>query len=404
MLSLALVAALSAAPASPPAPAKLDALDFENGTLLVKESESYGTGVAAWAAWRLSDGSGQGWCSPRGTPKGGSFEWAFDGSWSLESFVVDTSTTEEDGYPGISAKLVELFVAPSDGAAWKSLGRFTVPQKSKKAFPLPKGTTARRARLDVLGNWGHEEFTEVAEVDLLGARATPVALESFSGTYASTYGPMRLEQVGDLLFGCYDFGDTVGALFGTVSGRVAQLTWYEDGEASTREGTGTFAKVTTDDGKPGFWGVWFEGGELANVWTGGATEEPPQCKVQRQGQLERQLRRKGHVALYGIRFDVNADVPRPESEATLKELAALLTANPALSVTLEGHTDSTNTDAFNLDLSNRRAAAVVKWLVAHGAKAGQLTSKGFGRTKPVADNATAQGRALNRRVEVSLAK
>lgn len=67
-------------------------------------------------------------------------------------------------------------------------------------------------------------------------------------------------------------------------------------------------------------------------------------------------------------------------------------------------TDATNTDAYNLDLSNRRAAAVVKWLTEHGVKATQLSAKGFGKTSPVADNATAQGRALNRRVEVSLAK
>lgn len=401
LLTTALVLVV-AAPPKAPAPEKLDALDFTNGTMLVKESESYSTGIGSWAAWRLSDGSPTGWCSASGHPKGGSFEWELDGSWSLESFVVDTTTTEEETYPGISAKQVTLFVASGDGA-WKSLGTFEIPKHSKKSFPLPKGATATRVKVDVLGNYGNAEYTEVGELDLLGARTVAPPLRSFAGIFSTNYGPMRIEQDGDQLFGCYDYGDTISLVWGTVSGRVAQLTWYEEGESSTREGSATFASVKDDDGKPGFWGVWFENGELANTWSGATSDTAPNCKVSRKGQLERQLRKKGHVALYGIRFDVNSDVPRAESEATLKELAALLSGTQ-LAVTIEGHTDATNTDAYNLDLSNRRAAAVVKWLTEHGVKATQLTSKGFGKTKPVADNVTAQGRALNRRVEVSLTK
>jgi outer membrane protein OmpA-like peptidoglycan-associated protein len=68
---------------------------------------------------------------------------------------------------------------------------------------------------------------------------------------------------------------------------------------------------------------------------------------------------------------------------------------------VEGHTDATNTDAYNIDLSARRAGSVVAALVKLGVEPARLQSKGFGRAKPVADNATAQGRALNRRVEIS---
>ncbi|MBM4779847.1 MAG: OmpA family protein [Archangiaceae bacterium] len=401
LLASALVLVV-AAPPKAPAPEKLDALDFNNGTMLVKESGSYGSGVGAWAAWRLADGSPTGWCSASGEPSGASFEWELDGAWTLETFVVDASTTEEASYPGISVKKLTLSVANGAGA-WKSLGTFEVAQHAKKSFPLPKGTTATRVKVDIVGNHGHAEYTEVAELDLLGTRNAPSPMRSFAGVYTSNYGPMRFEQEGDQVFGCYDYGSIVGLLWGTVSGRVVQLTWYEEGESSTREGTGTFASVKDEAGQQGFWGVWFENGELANIWSGEASDAPPVCKVSRKGQLERQLRKKGHVALYGIRFDVNSDVPRPESEATLKELATLLSGTQ-LAVTIEGHTDATNTDAYNLDLSNRRAVAVMKWLTEHGVKASQLTSKGFGKTKPVADNVTVQGRALNRRVEVSLAK
>jgi outer membrane protein OmpA-like peptidoglycan-associated protein len=96
------------------------------------------------------------------------------------------------------------------------------------------------------------------------------------------------------------------------------------------------------------------------------------------------------------------DVLRPESDATLDVVAGLLRQDPALRLLVEGHTDATNTDAYNLDLSERRARAVVAALVKRGADGGRLQAKGFGKSRPVADNATAQGRALNRRVEVSL--
>ena len=95
-------------------------------------------------------------------------------------------------------------------------------------------------------------------------------------------------------------------------------------------------------------------------------------------------------------------MPRPESAATLDDLAALLGKEAALRLLVEGHTDATNTDAYNLDLSERRARNVVAALVRRGVDASRLQAKGFGRTRPVADNATAQGRALNRRVEVSV--
>lgn len=110
------------------------------------------------------------------------------------------------------------------------------------------------------------------------------------------------------------------------------------------------------------------------------------------------------MVLYGIRFDVNADVPLPESKPALDELAAALKEDAKVKVLIEGHTDSTNTDAYNLDLSQRRAKSVVDWLAKNGIDAGRLEAKGFGKAKPVADNATAQGRALNRRVEVSVRK
>ncbi|HOX45435.1 MAG TPA: OmpA family protein [Myxococcota bacterium] len=397
LLSLALLALAAAPPA-----AALDALDFDNGAILLSETGSYGDGVGSWSAWRLTDGDeAMGWCSPAEEITGGTFVWELDTTWRLDTFVLSTANVQEDGYPGISARSVDLFVSP-DGAAWQKLGGFEIARLTRKAFPLPKGTQARQVKLVVTGNHGHKEYTEIAELDLLGARVGAVATAQLGGDFATNYGPMRFVQDGEALFGCYDWAAVTSAVWGSVSGRIARVVWFEASEGSTREGTATFAVKGSGE----LWGIWYEGGELKGIWEGprAPKDEGPTCTPRREGQLGAMLKKKGRAVLYGIHFAVNADVPLPESEPTLVELAGALKADPAVKVLIEGHTDSTNTDAYNLGLSARRAKSVMGWLTKHGVEPKRLQAKGFGKARPVADNATAQGRALNRRVEVSVVK
>jgi OmpA-OmpF porin, OOP family len=110
---------------------------------------------------------------------------------------------------------------------------------------------------------------------------------------------------------------------------------------------------------------------------------------------------RGRAILYGIHFDSNSAVPRPDSAATLQALLELLRGRPALGLVVEGHTDSQNTEEFNQKLSENRAKSVVDWLVKHGIAAARLRPAGYGESRPLADNGTAVGRALNRRVEVA---
>lgn len=393
MTWLSLVATVMAAT---PKAAPMDALDFDNGTLLVEESGSYGTGVGSWSAWRLADGDpAVGWCSPRGTLTG-SFTWQLDATWRLDTLVLSNEGNEEATYAGISAKGVELWLKPQ-GGEFQRVGSFTVPKGKKATFPL-KGSLAKEVKLVVTGNWGHAEYVEIAEVDLLGARTTPPEGKRFAGLYDSHYGVVRLEQEGDLLYGCYGRS---AYLYGTVSGPTARLSWLEEDEqgALAREGAVTFAVKDGGD----LWGVWFENGTLFGVWEAQKGSTPANCTPRKAGRLDRALKTSGRVVLYGIRFASNSDVPLPESTPTLEELAASLKGSQTR-VLIEGHTDSTNTDVYNLDLSERRAKAVVGWLTKQGIDPARLSSRGFGRTKPVADNATAQGRSLNRRVEVSVVK
>jgi OOP family OmpA-OmpF porin len=100
-----------------------------------------------------------------------------------------------------------------------------------------------------------------------------------------------------------------------------------------------------------------------------------------------------------IYFDFDKATILPASYGILDEITAALVAKPHLTVMVEGHTDSTGPHAYNMGLSDRRAKAVVDYLVGKGIKPARLSSKGYGPDRPIADNATKLGRAKNRRVQ-----
>lgn len=112
------------------------------------------------------------------------------------------------------------------------------------------------------------------------------------------------------------------------------------------------------------------------------------------------LNKDGFLALYGILFDTGKDTIKPESEPLLGEIVSLLKDNASLKLSVEGHTDSAGNAKFNETLSQKRADSVKKWLVGKGVDAKRLQTKGWGDTKPVADNRTEDGKAKNRRVEL----
>lgn len=116
--------------------------------------------------------------------------------------------------------------------------------------------------------------------------------------------------------------------------------------------------------------------------------------------LAQRLASEGRVDLYGIYFDTARAELKPESQDTLAQVLALLEAQPALRLAIAGHTDAQGGDADNQALSERRAAAVRDWLSARGIDAARLAAEGHGESRPVADNGSAEGRALNRRVEL----
>lgn len=114
------------------------------------------------------------------------------------------------------------------------------------------------------------------------------------------------------------------------------------------------------------------------------------------------------IVLRGINFDFDKSAIKPEFRPVLDEAARILQDNTAIQVTIEGHTDSIGTDAYNQKLSERRAQAVKQYLVSKGVSADRLETVGKGETAPIAPNTTddgkdnPEGRAMNRRAELKV--
>ena len=112
-----------------------------------------------------------------------------------------------------------------------------------------------------------------------------------------------------------------------------------------------------------------------------------------------ELDKAGFIALY-LNFDTGKWDIRPESAGVVKEITALMQQQPALKISIEGHTDNVGTPAANKTLSENRARAVMQAVVAQGIAADRLRSAGHGQERPIADNRSEDGRANNRRVEL----
>ncbi len=133
----------------------------------------------------------------------------------------------------------------------------------------------------------------------------------------------------------------------------------------------------------------------------GAGQLPSGAGTGNGGGLEKALANQQKVDIYSIYFSFNSDALRAESTPTLKEIADILTRHPDWRLAVSGHTDGIGGDQYNLDLSKRRAAAVVQELVTrYHINADRLKSSGYGKSQPKDTNDTLEGRARNRRVEL----
>jgi outer membrane protein OmpA-like peptidoglycan-associated protein len=115
-----------------------------------------------------------------------------------------------------------------------------------------------------------------------------------------------------------------------------------------------------------------------------------------------EVQQKLSFAAKNIFFETGKDVLKKESNKQLDSVAAILQQYEFLRVSIDGHTDNVGSEKSNLDLSNKRASAVMTYLISRGVSATRLSATGYGPYKPLADNNTAAGKAQNRRVEINI--
>jgi len=106
------------------------------------------------------------------------------------------------------------------------------------------------------------------------------------------------------------------------------------------------------------------------------------------------------VNMSDVLFDTGKYTLKTETQISLAKVSGILQAYPGLKLQVEGYTDSVGGDEYNQKLSENRADAVRNFLLTQGVQEVNITAMGYGKAKPVADNATAQGRAQNRRVQL----
>ena len=147
-------------------------------------------------------------------------------------------------------------------------------------------------------------------------------------------------------------------------------------------------------------------GALAGAGIGAYMDKQERDLKARTAGTDVQVIRQGDELLLnmpaGITFATDRSDVQPQFRPTLDQVAQVLSQYEQTYVDVYGHTDSTGSDSYNLALSQRRATAVADYLASHGVNSARLGTRGFGKGQPVASNATEDGRAANRRVEIKI--
>lgn len=387
-----------------------DLLAFANGTLIAIAPKDSDNAQMAYSPYNLIDESvTSGWRSEPGAIRDQVFVFALAEKSTFTRFVFDAQFRS-----GEKTGPKDVVIEVSDASAttgFQPLLTAALEETDGQAFMVKEAVPARWVRLTVKNNQGHENYIELNEVRGFGQTQTKTAtLTGLTGTYEmnSGLGFLHLKQEGTAVTGFYDYRK--GVVTGGVEGRMLKATLTETNE-STGEKEHQTALLTLVDGGKGILGFTRrpEQDMFDAHWHGPKTTEDigenPQIPGWKKSnatadRLEKELEEVKRVRVYGINFDFDSDVIREESKPLLGQIAGMLKEHADWRMTVEGHTDNVGGEAYNQNLSERRARAVVSYLTQSGIDAGKLSAKGFGYEKPVAPNETAAGRAQNRRVEL----
>lgn len=165
----------------------------------------------------------------------------------------------------------------------------------------------------------------------------------------------------------------------------SQIRYSVEPKGVSRDGFVVKISTWGDTQINGIGGMWFAQAEKLKI-------EKEEIKVGETFQLN------------NVYFAFNKWDLLPESFDELNTVVKFLTDNPKVEIEVSGHTDNIGSESYNLELSDKRAASVKNYLVSKGIDAKRITSKGYGKSKPIAENTTELGREQNRRVEFTITK
>ena len=399
------VAAIETA-AAPPTPTVAASMDinltsYANGAWILKKPAEYNE---SWSAfWLLDERAQTGWATPNGTVTPQELLIALAEESVIKTLEFDNASSDGDSEGSRSAK--DIIVQVSNQGPTTGFETITTvslkARQDKQKFAVSKLTPARWVKLTIKNNHGSTEYIELFDFRAFGEQKTKTATPNLSGTYATNFSNFHLQQDGASVSGCYEHGGGL-VINGGVEGRVTRFTWVQ----AEKRGPAIFS--FSPDGKEVL-GIWWYDGQTdgtGELWYGKKTSDNvgscPHWKGAQtaSSQMAKDIAESGRARIYGINFDTDSDVIKPESKAALDNIVKLAKEKADWKFTIEGHTDSTATATHNQTLSEKRAAAVKANLVAAGVAAARLNTQGFGATKPVGDNSTSIGRAQNRRVEL----
>ncbi|HEY9719271.1 MAG TPA: discoidin domain-containing protein [Trichormus sp.] len=211
-------------------------LNIQNGAVLLTYSSQYDNHYSAFAAF--DDDPKSTWCSMRLAAKNQSFVLELPHTYRLDKIKVDNSSTQESSYPGISAKVIELWGSTtSEQSGFTKLASIQAAKHAVSAATIGSNAQARWLKIVLVSNWGNHDYTEVSDIFLSG---TPLGKKpaqlNFTGSFVTNWGCLKFNQVGSNVSGCYPYAD--GKFTGTVDGNVVRFDWSQPGGNS---GTATMS-------------------------------------------------------------------------------------------------------------------------------------------------------------------
>jgi OmpA-OmpF porin, OOP family len=319
--------------------------------------------------------------------------YALPASTTFDGFAVPNVTETPSRFTTFTRGVEVYGSSTSAEAGYELLARATLATHEKPnqqtELEVVKSPAVRWVKLRLSGGIKVESERstfQFSELVAHGKQESPPLAGAFHGLWGAGLRGLELKQTGAVVAGCYD---GVAPLSGTVTGNILKARGVEPRTkvvslfVLTVMPDGSIRGVRSTNGAPF---------RLVDLTAHG--DAAPSCPS-----LAAPTVGCGST-LHGINFALDSAEIRPDSGVLLGQLFDSLKRGKSAKVVIEGHTSSEGAEQYNLDLSRRRAEAVVAELVRRGIAAGRISAVGRGESSPIASNADEAGRSLNRRVEV----